>query len=137
MLEELLSFDTLAQSQNHTGEHRLMEERGELVQIANSGCFRHLVYLELKAGNFFRGKHYHQRREEVFYVISGRVKAVFEDIETRERLEKVMNAGDKVLILPKCAHVFFPIEYSQLLHFSKEKYDSSDVYPYDFEGLQP
>ncbi len=134
MLEELLRFKTLASFQTPHGEHRIMEERGELAQIVNDECFRHLVYLELKPG-FFRGKHYHLKREEVFYVISGKVKAVFEDIETKERLEKILGTGDKVMILPKCAHVFFPVEYSQLLHYSKDKYDPEDRYPYDFEGL--
>lgn len=134
MLEGLLRFKTLASSQNHLEEHRITEERGELAQIVNDECFRHIVYLELKPG-FFRGKHYHLRREEVFYVVSGKVKAVFEDIETTERLEKILSAGDKVMILPKCAHVFFSVEYSQLLHYSKDKYDPADTYPYDFEGL--
>ncbi len=132
MLEKLLCFKTLASSENHQEEHRIMEERGELVQIVNSECFRHLVYLELKKGNFFRGKHYHLNRKEVFYVISGKVKALFEDIETKERMEKILKTGDKVTILPKCAHAFFPLEYSQILHFSNEKYEPSDTYPYDF-----
>lgn len=132
MLEKLLLFKTLGLFQNHQEEQRIIEERGELAQIINNECFRHLVYLELKKGNFFRGRHFHLKREETFYVVSGKVRALFEDIETKERLEKVLIAGNKVTIFPKCAHIFFPLEYSQMIHFSKEKYDPADMYPYEF-----
>lgn len=137
MLENLLFFKTLTSSKDHHEEKRIIEERGELAQIINGECFRHLVYIEIKKNkkDHYRGKHYHLKREETFYVISGTVKGVFECIETKERLYKILRAGDKVSILPKCAHLILPIEHSQLVHFSKDIYDPADTYPYDFEGL--
>ncbi|MCZ7357783.1 MAG: WxcM-like domain-containing protein [Candidatus Methanoperedens sp.] len=134
MLEKFLHFKTLASSQNQRDERRMVEERGELSQIVNGECFRHLVFIDIKKG-FFRGKHYHINHEETFYVISGTVKAVFEHTGTKERLIRIMKAGDKVTVLPECAHVILALEYSQLVHFSRDEYDPADTYPYDFEGL--
>lgn len=134
-LKKLLYFKTLTSSPDYQDERRIIEERGELAQIENGEWFRHLVFIDIKKG-FFRGKHYHLKRKESFYVISGAVKLVFEHIETKERLIKVLNPGDKVTISPKCAHLITPIEYSQLLHYSEDKYDPADTYPYEFEGFQ-
>ena len=42
---------------------------------------------------FWRGMHYHEKKEETFYVDAARMRAVFIDIDTEERVEHVLTKG--------------------------------------------
>jgi dTDP-4-dehydrorhamnose 3,5-epimerase-like enzyme len=77
-----VSIERLAVDKNITGAKRWNEEKGESVQIAYREEIWHLALFEIKKG-FSRGNHYHLKKEEIFYVFSGRIKAQFIDMETR------------------------------------------------------
>ena len=77
------------------GVKRWTEDKGEFVQISYREDVRHVAYFELKKG-FSRGSHYHEHKEEVFYVIDGCIKGVFRDMENMETEEHTLRSGDKV-----------------------------------------
>jgi hypothetical protein len=57
---------------------RLIQDRGELALIEDGTPFQHLGYFSLKkAKGYYRGGHYHRKKVEHFYVISGRILVRF------------------------------------------------------------
>ena len=69
-------------------EKRLIQDRGELALITDGDVIRHITYFSLNPGhNFFRGGHYHKKKIECFYIISGKCKVILKDVEKKESKE--------------------------------------------------
>jgi len=112
-------------------EKRLIQERGELVLITDGHIFKHITYFSLKPGsNYYRGGHYHKKKTENFYVITGKLRLVLKDVETGEKEEIILTAGDKLTIKPNCAHIFFAVEFSQVIEYYDSPYDPKDDFMY-------
>ena len=110
---------------------RIRMAAGEAAPVFNGGPWRFIAYLEFLAGTgAWRGNHFHERKRESFYVIQGRVRAVFEDVDTGERDEAVLEAGDVAVIEPRCAHAFAALEYAQVIEASPLEYDAGDAFPH-------
>ena len=107
-------IEKLPVTKNIAGAKRWTEEKGEFVQISHWEEIRHLALFEIKKG-FFRGSHYHRHKEEVFYVVRGRIRARFVDTETDERGEFVLEEGDKIRIEPLCGHILHGLEDSMVV----------------------
>ena len=92
--------------------------------------YRFVAYLEFLEGTgAWRGNHYHEKKREAFYVIRGRLKAAFENVDTGERAEVEVREGDVIVIEPRVAHAFQAIEYTQAIECSPLDFDASDAYP--------
>ena len=111
---------------------RWTEERGEFVQISYQEEIRHLVFFEIRKG-FSRGGHYHAKKEEIFYIISGKIKARLWDLDTQEREEHVFEKGDRVRIQPRCGHLFDALKDTVVVEYSPHVYEPEDSYVIDFE----
>src|SRR5271157_4357776 len=83
-------LEMLPETSQIDGAKRWDDEKGEFAQICYQEEARHIAFFRIKPG-FWRGKHYHEKKDEVFYVVSGRMRAVFVDIDSgrREELELV------------------------------------------------
>lgn len=113
-------------------QKRLIQERGELVLIEDGREFKHLGYFSLKKGKgFYRGGHFHKRKVEHFYIISGRLRIQLVDLESGERSEVILSAGQCVVIYPQCAHKFIAEEDAQVIEYYDELYDADDDLPYE------
>ena len=109
---------------------RILMPAGEAAPVFNGGPWRFIAYLEFLPGtNAWRGNHWHELKRESFYIIKGRVRGVFEDLDTLERTEAVLEAGDVVVIEPRCAHAFAALEYAQAIECSPLVYDAADAHP--------
>ena len=86
-------IENLPETKNMEGAKRWVEDKGEFVQVSYREDVRHVAYFELMKG-FTRGGHYHNHKEEVFYIIDGRVRGVFYDLETGEELSVEALAGE-------------------------------------------
>ncbi|MBK9156418.1 MAG: hypothetical protein IPM25_19790 [Chloracidobacterium sp.] len=120
---------------------RIVSNAGEIAQIVSGGTgFRYLAYIDFTESKFPRGNHYHRNKEEHMYLIRGGLIAVYEDIDSKERKQVTLTEGDLVSIKPMCAHVYFPIEYTQIVEFAADPFDSKDTEKYivasDFTELQ-
>lgn len=105
---------------------------GELAQVVNGSAYRFLAYLEFRVGaDRPRGNHYHLHKTETLYLISGRVRTVFHDLDSGERTEVVLEPGDLVTIQPRCAHVFHALDDAQAIEVGDVPYDPADTYPYE------
>ena len=116
-----------------TGAKRWNDEKGEFVQVAYKEEMRHLAICEIRRG-LFRGSHYHEKKEEIFYVVYGRVKTGLIDLDTLKREEYVLEKGDKIRIRPRCGHIFYGLEDAFLVEYSPQDYDPDDSYRFDLEA---
>jgi len=72
--------------------------------------------LNLKELFFHKGKasslHYHTKKDEIFYVISGRIRLIYGE------KDEVFEVGQTVHIPPEMHHQFHPLEDTLLLEVS-------------------
>ena len=122
---EKVVIEKLPNQKEGLGAKRWEEERGEFVQIAYQEEIHHLAILEIRRG-FVRGNHYHQKKEEVFYIFQGKLKAVFMDMDTRQKEERVLEKGDKIRIRPFCGHMFHGLEDTLVVEYSPQVYEMED-----------
>jgi dTDP-4-dehydrorhamnose 3,5-epimerase-like enzyme len=108
-------------------QKRWEEERGEFVQIAYQEGIYHLAAFEIRKG-FSRGNHYHEKKEEIFYVFGGKIKASFIDMDTLQREEGIFEKGDKIRVKPRCGHLFCGLEDTVVIEYSPQVYDQEDSY---------
>ena len=109
---------------------RIRMTAGEAAPVFNGGPWRFIGYLEFVPGSAaWRGNHWHELKRESFYLIRGRLRGVFEDLDTGERAEAELREGDVLTIEPRCAHAFAALEYAQAIECSPYEYDASDAYP--------
>jgi dTDP-4-dehydrorhamnose 3,5-epimerase-like enzyme len=134
MLKNKVIIDPLLLSGNDHSERRFFSAKGEMAQILNrtTETFRHLVYWDLdstKSGEE-RGHHYHGKKTENFYVLTGEFDLLIHDMETGHKEVLVVKAGDRLQIAPRIAHAFRSRTYSQAIEYSDDTYDPTDTYLY-------
>ncbi len=125
-----VTIERLPHTREILGAKRWEEERGAFVQIAYREEMHHLVIFEIKKG-FFRGNHYHESKEEIFYLFQGEIKAGFEDMDTNQREEKILLRGDKIRVRPRCGHVFVALEDTLIIEYSPQIFDPEDIFKID------
>ena len=112
-------------------QKRLIKERGELALIEDGKSFQHLGYFSLKKGaGYYRGGHFHRKKVENFYVISGRIRVKLVDLDTGKWSELTLEGGQRVTIYPNCAHRFEAEEEAQVIEYYDSIYDPEDDIPY-------
>jgi dTDP-4-dehydrorhamnose 3,5-epimerase-like enzyme len=131
-MKSKIQIDELPITDRFLPQKRLIQPRGELALIEDGMRFRHLGYFSLKKGRgFYRGGHYHRKKVEHFYVISGRLLVQLVDLETQEKSEVKLEEGQRVTIYPNCAHRFMAKEAAQVIEYFDSLYDPEDDRPYD------
>jgi mannose-6-phosphate isomerase-like protein (cupin superfamily) len=134
MLKTKVVIEDLPMGGDDNLERRVISEKGEMAQILNrtNEVFKQLVYWELdssKSGRE-RGHHYHERKIEHFYVLTGELELSLKDLESFASRKLSVKAGNRLAISPKVAHAFRSLTYCQVLEYSPEVYDPSDTHPY-------
>ena len=72
MIESKYKLEQLPITDQFLKEKRLLQDRGELALITDGDAIKHITYFSLNIGpNYFRGGHYHKKKIECFYIISG------------------------------------------------------------------
>jgi dTDP-4-dehydrorhamnose 3,5-epimerase-like enzyme len=112
------------------GAKRWDEDRGEFVQVAYKEAMNHLAVFQIKEG-FSRGNHYHEKKEEIFYVFQGKIRALFLDMDTLQKEEKILEKGDKIRVKPRCGHLFYGLEDTLVVEYSPQVYEKEDTHTID------
>ena len=124
-----IMFERLPDARDIQGAKRWVEERGEFVQVAYQEEMRHLALFEIRKG-YFRGNHYHEKKEEIFYIFHGRIRALFKDIDSLAGKEEILlEKGDKIRLKPRCGHIFHGLADTLVVEYSPQDFDPSDSYP--------
>jgi len=107
---------------------------GEFLQVANGEDVRFVAHLEFRAASgASRGNHWHPVRTETCTVIRGRLQARYEDLDTGERHEVVLEPGDQVTVLPRCAHSYLALEDAAAIECSTHPFDPADTVAFPFD----
>jgi dTDP-4-dehydrorhamnose 3,5-epimerase-like enzyme len=122
---EKMAIQRLPKTKEIPGAKRWEEERGEFVQIAYQEGMYHLAAFEIRKG-FSRGNHYHEKKEEIFYVFEGKIKASFIDMDSLEKEERILEKGDKIRVQSRCGHLFYGLENTLVIEYSPQVYDKED-----------
>lgn len=122
-----VTIEKLPSTKEIRGAKRWEEERGEFVQVAYEEPIRHLAAFEIRKRSS-RGDHYHEKKEEIFYVFQGRIKATFIDMDTLQKQERILEKGDKIRVKPRCGHLFYGLEDTLVIEYSPQVYDKEDSY---------
>jgi len=109
------------------GPKRLILPQGELANFydADEGL-RYGALIEMRVGSI-RGNHVHRVKEELIYVISGRLELVVQQMPEGERVSLELVAGDLAFIATGIAHAIQPLESGLAMEFSKVRFDPTDV----------
>jgi oxalate decarboxylase/phosphoglucose isomerase-like protein (cupin superfamily) len=122
---EKVVIEKLPNTKEDPGAKRWEEEKGEFVQIVYQEEIPHLALFEIRKG-FSRGNHYHPKKEEIFYIFHGKLKALFMDMEILQKEERVLEKGDKIRITPLCGHIFYGLEDALIVEYSPQVYENED-----------
>jgi len=122
-----VTIEKLPTTKEIPGAKRWEEERGEFVQVAYQETMRHLAAFEIKKG-YSRGEHYHEKKEEIFYVFQGRIRALLIDMDTLQKEERVLEKGDKIRVKTRCGHLFYGLEDALVIEYSPQVYDQEDTH---------
>ncbi len=135
-MKDKFKIETLPVTKDFLREKRYIEDRGEIVLLADSEEIRHITFFTLNPGpNYFRGGHYHKKKTEKFYVVSGKLNILIVDVDTKEKDIIEIIAGQRVTIYPFCAHKFQAITPAQVIEYYATSYDPDDDIRFDsFHG---
>jgi quercetin dioxygenase-like cupin family protein len=125
-----VTVEKLPDTKEIPGAKRWEEEKGEFVQIVYQEAMNHLAAFEIRKG-FSRGNHYHDKKEEIFYVFQGKIRASFIDIDTLQKEERILEKGDKIRVKPRCGHLFKALEDTLVIEYSPQVYDKGDTLKID------
>ena len=78
---------------------------------------------------FVKGKkcswHYHELKDEVFYIQSGKIKVLFSEEDSLEKAEsKILERGDNFHVYRGLRHQMIALEDTELFEFSTQHFDS-------------
>ena len=107
---------------------RIILPQGELAQFYDSEegvCY--IASIELKAGTV-RGNHYHEKKREYVYIVSGEILVALEDLETGAAARLDLKGGDLILIQPRVLHALQVKRDGLAVEFSRERFDPKDTY---------
>lgn len=119
-------IEKLPETKEIDGAKRWVDVKGEFAQVSYHEDIGHVAFFELKKGQF-RGNHYHEKKEEVFYIVTGKIRAVFVDLDTSEREEQVLTKGDKIYVPTRVGHIFHGLEDTTVVEYSRQYYDKEDA----------
>ena len=107
------------------------DDRGTIIQLVHDN-WKQVNYITTKAG-VVRGEHYHKNNEEAFYVISGEFELELVDINTNEKENHIIKAGNFFIIKRKLSHSFsFTKDTTLISMYSNgvEEGNKKDIYTY-------
>ena len=84
----------------------------------STGLWKQVNYLLIKKGDTFGG-HYHKHKEELFYLLRGKIKVN----ET-----EIINSNECFLISPLEKHSIYAMENSELVELLSEPFDKADIW---------
>jgi len=127
MINNKYVIESLPITSKFLKEKRYIEERGELVLLSDGEEIKHITYFSLNPDRkYFRGGHFHKKKIEKFYIISGKLLIELVEIETHEMKCIEVNTGERVTIFPYCAHRFRAIAPAQVIEYYSKPYDAAD-----------
>lgn len=98
-----------------------IDERGEFWGITQAG-WAEVNFIETSAHEV-RGNHYHKETRELFFIVSGEIEVVIEDLNSGEHLKLLVTKGDVFIIEPFELHTFYTMTDAQWINMLSKPID--------------
>ena len=110
-------------------EFKRTDNRGSLIQVISSLDWQQLNYLKINKDNIFGG-HYHKKRTELFYIISGEIKFKIENIQSNTTsIFYLRSDEEEVLIIePYEKHTLIALENSEIVELLNQPFTEEDSF---------
>ena len=102
-------------------------EKGRSVFLNSTQSINTVAMWESKAGSAARGNHYHLYKEEIIYIIKGKVRIYYWLPEKPEIENVIVEAGDLITINPKLGHAYQAIEDTLAFEVGNHPYKPADT----------
>ena len=124
---------------------KFSDERGDLVVFLKNinlkekdKEFGQIYFVTFKEKDVVRGNHFHKEWREWFGVVSGKLKVILEDVETKKREELILDADDEKYIRleigPNVAHAFISLSpTASLLNYANGMWHPNDTFEFILE----
>ena len=132
-LAERVEIVRLALSDEYLTEKRSANELGQAHYILDGAPLKRAAVLEIKKHGGFRGQHIHRLKTEWLYVLRGRLEVQLACEATGERLDFVLEPGDRLMTPPGIAHRVRALEDSEMVELCDRAFSPEDNQPFLFE----
>ena len=98
-----------------------LDSRGGFWGITQEG-WAEVNFIETRADQI-RGNHYHKETRELFFIISGEIEVIIDDLSSGEHLELSFRKGDVFIIEPYEVHTFRTVTDAQWINMLSKAMD--------------
>lgn len=105
------------------------DERRDLIEWVKDIPFKRAKVLKAKTKSKL-GCHYHEKSDSVFYVLEGKARYTFTDMDTKKKETGWMFEGDCEFVPRRVVHTFEVWPGTILLESATEPYEKQDEIPF-------
>ena len=103
--------------------------KGDVAYINPESDVKFVGIIEFVPNTGSRGNHYHKQKNEILYIISGKLKATYwEPNNISNKITVIHEKGDKITIPPLNYHAFEAIEHTTVLEITTTPFDITDTF---------
>ena len=99
---------------SYEGERDLISintnHKGSLIRLSVDQNVNLIGIIDFKVGKPVRGNHYHEVKDEYFYLLEGVVNGYFKEKNSSEVEHFIIEKGTLIHIKPGCIHAFSTVE---------------------------
>ncbi|MCW5314643.1 cupin domain-containing protein [Nostoc sp. KVJ3] len=107
------------------------DNRGSLWGITQNN-WAEVNFIET-ASEQIRGNHYHKETIELFFIVSGEIKIIIDNLHSGEHIEFEVQKGDVFIIEPYEIHTFYTKTHSQWINMLSKQLDPENP---DFHAIE-
>jgi len=137
-VDNLLSVQNLIEVEPDMSSNILLgyrnQGKGESVYLNAESTIKFIGIIEFLPGLGVRGKHYHNNKNEVMYVLEGEMKGYYWLPDNPTAIKEVVHKkGDLITMKSGLVHAYEAVERTLAIELFPESYESDDnVYPNNF-----
>ncbi len=101
------------------------DERGKLVEIVKGDEWKQVNYVISRKG-CERGRHYHKKTKEFFYILKGDVEVKIKEINSGKSSQFNAKEGDSFIVKPYEAHTIKILTDTEWIVLLSEEFDEAN-----------
>ena len=104
---------------------RISDGRGELIEIGKGDQWEQVNYVVSKK-NSIRGKHYHKKTKELFFIIKGEAKVIIKEVDSNKKTKFRVKQREAFLVKPYEVHTIKSLTDVEWIALLSHKFDDQD-----------
>ena len=100
--------------------------KGSLIKLSVDQNVNLIGIVDFKVGNPVRGNHYHEVKDEYFFLLEGKVDGYFKEKGSEVVEHHIIESGTLIHIKPGCVHAFSAIENGYAIEYCSNMSEEID-----------